>query len=74
MVFQIPQSYYFFWPNHHFRRPRCVCQEDYKGDYVLNFYIDDILLAKNKIETIKTTKKWLYFIFEMKGMIEASMY
>ena len=36
-----------------------------KGIMFLAFYVDDILLAGNNIETIQTTKGWLSFFFEL---------
>ena len=59
---------YFFWLDHDFKRPLCVCQENYKGIVFLPFYVDDILLARNNMEMIKITKQWLSSVFEMKYM------
>ena len=38
---------------------------------ILTLYVDDIQLAKNSMEMIKTTKQWLSSIFEMEDMGEA---
>jgi len=37
----------------------------------LTLYVDDILLAGNKLEMINATKQWLSSTFEMKDMGEA---
>jgi len=34
-------------------------------------YIDDIQLVGNNLEMIEATKRWLSYVFEMKGMAEA---
>ena len=33
-------------------------------------YVDDIVLARNNLKMIKTTKKWLSYVFKMKYMGE----
>ena len=43
-----------------------------KSLLILSLYVDDILLARNDIEMIVTTKRWLSSIFEMKDMGEAN--
>jgi len=42
-----------------------------KGIMFLTLYVDDILLARNNMEMIQTTKQWLSSIFKMKDMCEA---
>uniref|UniRef100_A0A2N9HIT7 Reverse transcriptase domain-containing protein n=1 Tax=Fagus sylvatica TaxID=28930 RepID=A0A2N9HIT7_FAGSY len=39
---------------------------------ILLLYVDDILLARNDMDSIVTTKKWLSFTFEMNDMGEAN--
>uniref|UniRef100_A0A2N9GFI1 Reverse transcriptase Ty1/copia-type domain-containing protein n=1 Tax=Fagus sylvatica TaxID=28930 RepID=A0A2N9GFI1_FAGSY len=39
---------------------------------ILSLYVDDILLARNDMGSIVTTKKWLSSTFEMKDMGEAN--
>ena len=43
-----------------------------KSLLILSLYVDDILLARNDMEMIVTTKRWLSSIFEMKDMGEAN--
>ena len=38
----------------------------------LTLYVDDTLLARNNLEMIEATKKWLSSIFEMKDMGKAN--
>jgi len=42
-----------------------------EGIIFLTLYVDDILLARNNMEMIPTTKKWLSFVFKIKDMGEA---
>jgi len=44
-----------------------------QGDLVSYPVRSDILLARNNMELIDATKKWLSYIFKMKDMGEASM-
>ena len=39
---------------------------------ILLLYVDDILLARNDMDSIVTTKKWLSFTFDMKDMGEVN--
>ena len=39
---------------------------------ILLLYVDDILLTRNDMDSIVTTKKWLSFTFEMNDMGEAN--
>uniref|UniRef100_A0A2N9EKF5 Integrase catalytic domain-containing protein n=1 Tax=Fagus sylvatica TaxID=28930 RepID=A0A2N9EKF5_FAGSY len=39
---------------------------------ILSLYVDDILLTRNDMDSIVTTKKWLSSTFEMKDMGEAN--
>jgi hypothetical protein len=39
---------------------------------ILSLYVDDILIAENNKEMIKTIKRWLSLNFEMKDMGESS--
>jgi hypothetical protein len=39
---------------------------------ILSLYVDNILLARNGMDSIVTTKKWLSSTFEMKDMGEAN--
>jgi len=39
-----------------------------KGIMFLTLYIDDILLARNNMEMIQTTKEWLSSVLKMKDM------
>ena len=41
------------------------------GIMFLTLYVDNILLAGNDMKMIKTTKKWLSSVFEMKDLGEA---
>ena len=43
-----------------------------KSLLILSLYVDGILLARNDMEMIVTTKRWLSSIFEMKDMGEAN--
>ena len=38
---------------------------------ILSLYVDDILLAENDLEYVKTIKSWLSKSFDMKDMGEA---
>lgn len=42
-----------------------------KGIIFLALYVENILLAGNSMEMIKTTKQWLSFILEMEDIGEA---
>ena len=42
-----------------------------KSVFILSLYVDNILIARNDMDSIVTTKKWLSFTFEMKDMGEA---
>ena len=44
-----------------------------KSLLILSLYVDDILLARNDMQMIVTTKRWLSLIFEMKDMGEIIM-
>uniref|UniRef100_A0A2N9FVA6 Integrase catalytic domain-containing protein n=1 Tax=Fagus sylvatica TaxID=28930 RepID=A0A2N9FVA6_FAGSY len=51
----------------------CVYVKRSEGSFIiLSLYVDDILLAGNDKEFIKTIKEWLSSTFEMKDMGEAS--
>ena len=51
----------------------CVYVKRDKDRYVLlSLYVDDILIAGNDLEFVKTIKEWLSSTFEMKNMGEAS--
>ena len=51
----------------------CVYVKRSEGSFIiLSLYVDDILLAGNNKEFIKTIKEWLSSTFEMKDMGEAS--
>ena len=51
----------------------CVYAKRSKGSFlILSLYVDDILLARNAMELIVTTKRWLSSNFEMKDMSEAN--
>jgi hypothetical protein len=51
----------------------CVYVKRSEGSFIiLSLYVDDILLAGNDKEFIKTIKEWLPSTFEMKDMGEAS--
>ena len=39
---------------------------------IMSLYVDDILIAGNKMELVNTIKEWLSSTFEMKDMGEAS--
>ena len=49
-----------------------MCMSYRKGLLILSLYVDDILLARNDMEMIVTTKRWLSSTFEMKDMGEAN--
>ena len=38
---------------------------------ILSLYVDDILIARNDMDSIVATKKWLSSTFEMKDMGDA---
>ena len=42
-----------------------------KSVLILSLYVDDILIARNDMDSIVATKKWLFSTFEMKDMGEA---
>jgi len=48
----------------------CIWHKINQGDYVSYLYIDDILLARNNLEMVKATKKWLFSIFKMNDIGE----
>ena len=51
----------------------CVYVKRSKGDFaILSLYVDDILLAANSKEFVKTIIHWLYSNFDMKDMGEAA--
>uniref|UniRef100_A0A2N9ER43 Integrase catalytic domain-containing protein n=1 Tax=Fagus sylvatica TaxID=28930 RepID=A0A2N9ER43_FAGSY len=55
------------------KRNHCVYVKRSEGSFIiLSLYVDDILLAGNDKEFIKTIKEWLPSTFEMKDMGEAS--
>ena len=70
VVFQIPRSYYFIWI-HLVLKDHCECvKKTAEGVMFLTLYIDGILLTRNNMEIIKTTK-WLSSILKVKDMVEA---
>jgi hypothetical protein len=55
------------------KEDHCVYVKRSEGSFIiLSLYVDDILLAGNNKEFIKTIKEWLSSTFEMKDMGEAS--
>ena len=42
-----------------------------QGIIFLTLYVDDILMARNNLKMITTTKKWLPSVFKMKDIGEA---
>jgi len=44
-------------------RPLYVCQRINRGILFLTLYVGDILLARNNLELIEATKKWLSYVF-----------
>ena len=54
-------------------KDHCVYLKRSEGSFIiLSLYVDDILLAGNNKEFIKTIKEWLSSTFEMKDMGKAS--
>jgi len=50
----------------------CVClKKTIKAIVFVTLYVDNILLARNNMEMIQTTKLWLSSVFNMKDMDEA---
>ena len=53
----------------------CVYIKQDKDKYaLLSLYVDDILIVRNDLEFVQTTKGWLSYTFEMKDMGKQLMY